>query len=463
MPSFNKPSEHESAILKPVLNKPVASMDKIKTGSIQRRWSLAKAGLMAGARHVGRSAGGWLLPAEQRKVYTQQSLTREAFYFVSELGKLKGGVVKAGQILASWGDAFFPPAVSQALHVLESQTIPLDWLTIQQQLLAELGSVRLQQFTLDPIPIGCASLAQVHRAHRIADGAQLCFKIQYPGVAESIDSDMAMLTQLLYVTNLLPRTRDFDHWLSAVKMLLKQELDYQSELLTTQRFKEYLITQPDYCVPSVYPEYSTTRVLACSFEQGVKLNSHEVLSLSSARRNRIAELCLDLFWQEIWVWGEMQTDPNFGNYLLRMDNVTAKDTLILLDFGAVYRFDERILHIGRQLIICLCQQNRQGVKQALLDLDFLQTDFPNAIFEDLYALLELALEPFKQDSLYTWSSAHLTQRLMAQASKTAFSQYFKVPPKDLLFVGRKIMGAFSLMHTLGANINGYRLLNKYLS
>jgi predicted unusual protein kinase regulating ubiquinone biosynthesis (AarF/ABC1/UbiB family) len=446
---------------------------KLKTGRLDRRWLLAKAGLLAGARHVGTAASSWLLPEQARQTRVQDSLTREAVYFIQEMSKLKGSVVKVGQMMASWGDAFFPTAVTQALHALENQTVMMDWSSIHQQLSHELGVAKLREFTIDPMPIGCASLAQVHRATRLADDAQWCFKVQYPGIAQSIDADMATLTQLLLVTRLLPRTRAFNQWLDAVKAILQQEVDYRQELLATQRFQRYLAHQPAYRVPEVFASYSTARVLACSFEVGVPLNSEAVLNLPQARRDRLGLLCLQLFWQEIWHWGEMQTDPNFGNYLVQLgtelkaglesESDTELDVLVLLDFGAVYRFDPDVLTIGRQLIAALFAQDQAGVTQALLALNFIDAQAPASVIADLYQLMKMAIEPFATDQLYDWSAANLTARLIQQIKNSAFSTHFKVPPKDVLFVGRKIMGAFSLLALLGARVNGYAVLQNYLN
>lgn len=466
---------------------------KLKTGRLDRRWLLAKAGLLAGARHVGTAASSWLLPEQARQTRVQNSLTREAVYFIQEMSKLKGSVVKVGQMMASWGDAFFPTAVTQALHALENQTLMMDWSSIHQQLSHELGVAKLREFTIDPMPIGCASLAQVHRATRLADDAQWCFKVQYPGIAQSIDADMATLTQLLLVTRLLPRTRAFNQWLDAVKAILQQEVDYRQELSATQRFQQYLAHQPAYRVPEVFASYSTARVLACSFEAGVPLNSEAVLSLPQARRDRLGLLCLQLFWQEIWHWGEMQTDPNFGNYLVQLGtgleaglesglgagleagleagpesgleagSDTELDVLVLLDFGAVYRFDPDVLTIGRQLIAALFAQDQAGVAQALLALNFIDAQAPASVVADLYQLMKMAIEPFATDQLYDWSTANLTARLIQQIKNSAFSTHFKVPPKDVLFVGRKIMGAFSLLALLGARVNGYAVLQSYLN
>ncbi len=440
----------------------VPPLSKLKTGRLDRHWSFAKAGLLAGARHAGRTAGSWLLPRDQRQAHRQQSLTREALYFVEELGKLKGSVVKVGQMMALWGEAFLPPVVTQALHTLESQTTAMDWPSIHQQLTQELGSAKMREFSISPSPIGAASLSQVHQATHLVDGASWCFKVQYPGIADSIESDMASLTQCLYLTRLVPRTRDFEQWLDAVKLLLKQEVDYHQELLATLRFKSYLAEKPEYRVPDVFAEYSTTRLLACSFEAGVPLNSDAVLQLSQARRDRLGELCLHLFWQEIWHWGEMQTDPNFGNYLVRLEEATQQDVLVLLDFGAVYRFDAAILATGQQLIRCLFQQDQAGVIQALFDLHFLNAQAPASVVNNLYQLMDLAMEPFRHDQPYDWAAANLTARLLNHVTQSAFSQHFKVPPKDLLFISRKIMGAFSLLATLSARINGRHLLQSYL-
>src|SRR5699024_3342324 len=108
-----------------------------------------------------------------------------------------------GQVMALYGEHFLPEEVTTALHTLEDQTTSLEWPAIERVLKAELGDEKLAQLDIDPDPIGAASLGQVHRAVRRSDGLELVLKIQYPGVADAVDSDLNAVAQILKMARLV--------------------------------------------------------------------------------------------------------------------------------------------------------------------------------------------------------------------------------------------------------------------
>ncbi len=446
------------------------TLDKLKTGAFERRWMLAKAGVLAGSRYAAGAAKSLFLSKDQRQAALSDQLSRQAQFLIKEMGKLKGSVVKIGQLMALWGEHCLPKEVTQALHQLEDKTAHLPWELVRSSLVAELGSDILSVFEFDPKPIGAASFGQVHLAKRKKDGLLLCFKIQYPHVADSIDSDLMTMMQLMRLARIVPASRDFEDWVYGLRDLLHSEIDYELEAKATQRFYERLQHDTRYVVPRVYFEYSSKRVLATRYEQGVGVNSETVKSLSAFRRNRLAEICLDLFWREVFVWGEMQTDPNFGNYFVRLDPEAHQDKLILLDFGAVHVFDSKVLLCGRQLIDSICAQEFEQTCVALRHLNFLHDDVPASVYQDIYALCTLALEPFLSGSnlyqdnqgRYHWSEANLMNRVLKFASRKALSKHFHVPPKEVMFITRKIMGAYTLMVLLQAQLDGTALIQPYL-
>ena len=437
-------------------------LKKLKTGPIERRLSLAKAGVLAGARYARRSASTWLLPEEERLAAKKRNMSDEAAYFVAELGKLKGSVVKVGQTLALWGEAFLPKEVTEALHALDNQTFPMAWPELREQLVSELGANVVARLEIHSDPLGCASLAQVHLAKAPDIESQLCLKIQYPGVSDSIDSDLAAIAYWLQLTRLVPASKSLESWLSVIREMLHNEVDYERELAATQRFVEYLAEDTNYVVPKPYPELCSPRVLASQYQAGVRLNDPTVLALSQTRRNRLGLLCIDLFWKEVMQWGELQTDPNLGNYLVKLQP-DEQDQLVLLDFGAIYCLSPSLMRVGKQLIVGAVEQDREAVKQALLDLDFLSEAAPEPVFEALYQLVELALEPFLTAAPYDWGQSDIVNRIARHVTNAAFSRHFKMPPKELVFVSRKILGAYTILCLLNAILPGKDILQPYLS
>jgi len=448
---------------------------RIKTGALERRFSMARAGFMASARFALQSAGNLLNSGDEREARQKEILSEQAQYLVKELGKLKGSVVKVGQMMALLGEHFLPAEVTAALHTLESETTALEWSTMSRHLRSEIGE-RMDELDIDPEPLGAASLGQVHKARRKSDGRELALKIQYPGVAAAIDSDLQALVQLLELTRLVPITEEFNQWLDEVHSMLRREVNYHLELETTRHFGEILRDDPRYRVPDVYPEYSTGNVLCTSFEQGVGVSDPKVLALPQERRNHIGKAIMDICCKEVFVWSKMQTDPNFGNYLIQIaDSAGHSDRIVLLDFGAFRDFDERVLGPGKEMIRASYFRDRARLLKALQDLQFLHENVPDKVLNQFVELCFMAVEVLADPDVhpmpdyvlnekkqYLWGKSDLPDRVIAQASKSALSVHFDVPPKEFIFLARKLLGAYTFLHVIRAEVRGDEILRPYL-
>lgn len=450
-------------------------VDRIKTGALERRFSLARAGMMASARFALQSAGNLFNSGERRQERQREILSEQAQYLVKELGKLKGSVVKVGQMMALLGEHFLPAEVTAALHTLESDTTALAWPAMERHLRSELGA-KLDELEVETEPLGAASLGQVHRARRKSDGLQLALKIQYPGVAAAIDSDLQALVQLLKVTRLVPITEEFNAWLDEVHAMLNREVNYHLELETTRHFGEILRDDPRFRVPDVFPEYSTGNVLATSFEHGLGVSDPRVLALPQERRNAIGKAIMDICCQEVFVWSKMQTDPNFGNYLIRLATGPADhDRIVLLDFGAFRDFDENVLGPGKEMIRASYFRDRERLLRAMHDLNFLHRDVPDKVLDQFVELCFMAVEVLADPDVhpmpayvlnarkeYLWGKSDLPDRVIAQATKSALSVHFDVPPKEFIFLARKLLGAYTFLHVIRAEVRGDTILRPYL-
>lgn len=317
----------------------------------------------------------------------------QANYLAEELGKLKGSVVKIGQMLAIYGEHILPPEITRALQTLNDDTATLSWPTMQQTLQQLLGE-KLHELDVDKVPIGTASLAQVHRATVIATGEQVVLKIQYPGVADAINSDLALFKQLLRVSNIVPQTRSLDAWFEEIRDLLHHEVDYEAEAATTERFYDRLSNDPRYIIPKINRTYSKKRLLCMSYEPGITVVSEALQLLPHERRNAIGQAAIEIMMQEIFVWGEMQTDPNFGNYLVRVsENEGDIDKLVLLDFGAIRQFDNNLLTIAHGLLKAGSRHDHQAMMLAMTGYDFFDS-MSDKVRSDMASLFLLATEPF---------------------------------------------------------------------
>lgn len=450
-------------------------LDQLKTSAFDRRFSIAKASFVAGTRWATANASSMFANDENKSKKRKQAMSDQANYLVQEIGKLKGSIVKIGQMMALYGEHFLPEEITQALHTLNNNTVALSWPAIKAQLRSELGA-KLDDLTVDHEPLGTASLAQVHRAVRKSDGQEIVLKVQYPGVAEAIDSDMSLFKNMLKLTRMVPQTREFDEWFDEVREMMHREVDYHMEAATTKRFYDRLHDDGRYIVPQVIDEYSTNRVLCMTFERGVPINSPVMLSLPQARRDKLGEASLEVAIREIFEWGEMQTDPNFGNYLVRLGNgKDIQDQIVLLDFGAIRQFDQNLLKVARGLIVAGYQHDLNQMISAMQGYSFFD-QMPDSVKPGMAKVFMLATESFSSpqnnpdlppdvmdaDGKYNWRKSQLHGRVIKQAGESMASRYFSVPPKEFMFISRKFIGAYTFMTVIDAHTNMRKILEAHL-
>jgi len=454
------------------------SVSRIKTGSFERRLTLTRAGLFAGTRMASHMATNWFSSREKRDERHRAMLSNQAEFLVDELGKLKGSVVKIGQVMALYGEHFLPEEVTEALHTLEDQTTSLEWVAIERVLKDELGAERLAQLEVDPEPIGAASLGQVHRARRRSDGLELVLKVQYPGVADAVDSDLNAVAQLLKIARLVSFGPEFNDWLEEVREMMHREVDYRLEARTTEKFRNMLTADPRFVVPRVLQEFSTAHVIASTYEHGHSVSSKAVRELPLQRRSELGKAALELFFRELFVWGEIQTDPNFGNYRIRIAGEQGADPgydqIVLLDFGAVQSYSSAFLDPVIQMIRASYEGDLPAVIDGGVTLRFMSRDWPDDVLDKFGSVCMSVLEPLSQDSSqwpeyavndqgeYRWKQSDLPSRVARQAARSAISRYFRVPPKEFVFLNRKLIGVYTFIAVLNAEFNGEELLRAYL-
>ncbi len=454
--------------------KPSKGLSKLKTSSTQRRLSLAKASMTVGGRWASNAAGGLFKSKEDKQERNDKFILEQAEYLVKEIGELKGSLVKIGQMAALYGDHFFPPEVSEALHKLDNQTNPIDFSELWPFIKSELGPA-YKDFEVDEMPIGTASLAQVHKARIKSTGEEVVLKVQYPGVAEAVDSDLAVFKGLLKMTNLLPQTKAFDEWFNELANMMHQEVNYLTEADSTRRFAGYVEGDPRYAVPKIYTRYSSEKLMVMSYEPGVSIKAPSVKALSQDRRDRLGEGLLEIMFQELFVWGEMQTDPNFGNYLIRISEADDQpDQIVMLDFGAIRAFDADLLKVAQNLIMAGYARDHDQMIAAMSDLPFFD-DMPDEVKTNMAGLFLTATEPFaklsaypeldgdvvEEGSRYRWSTSKLHSRLSDSSRAAVVSKYFSVPPKEVMFISRKFIGVYTFETVLDARTMAYEWLKDH--
>jgi len=448
-------------------------MKEIKRGGLRRRFAVGAAGARSGLGLLSSQATGLLLTKKEQKAHKEKALEREANRFVAELGELKGAYVKIGQMLALYGEHILPQAVTRALHRLESQTSPLDWSAIETELQSSLDEGKLAQLDIDSTPFAAASLSQVHLAKMPDVHENVCVKIQYPNVADTIDDDFKSVVSMLTLTRWIKSVRQFDSLMRELKAYLVKEIDYQRELNTAQRITAYLAQDQRYLVPHYHTDLCCPTVLTMQFVEGYDVTHACVQSLNQQRRNHLALAMLELFFKEMFDWQLMQTDPNFGNYRIVIDEDGENDRLALLDFGAVHELSDGFSASLKKTILAAQDENTGETIAGLVELKCLREHDSDNVKLSFAQFCSYLLEPFKRDlsqapehartaeGLYDWYASGLLKRAGKLGSESVLVNGFAIPPAEFMLMVRKLTGVFTFVSALRAELDCADLLDRY--
>ena len=444
-------------------------MKQIKKGGLRRRFAIGAAGARSGLGLLSSRTTSLLLPKDKKQAHNERALEREALRFVKELGELKGAYVKIGQMLALYGEHILPKPVTNALHTLEAQTTPLEWSAISQQLGDEFVNIEIEEAAF-----AAASLAQVHKASSTTQGRPLCLKVQYPGVADAIEDDFRNVIQMLTLTRWVKSSRQLEGLTKELKKFLLTEVDYAYELNTAQQVAKLLKGDDRFMVPRYYPDLCTSSVLTMDYVNGVDVMHTSVQGLNQERRNNLALAMLDLFFKEAFEWGLMQTDPNFGNYRILIDEDGEQDRIALLDFGAVHPLPPSFTHSLKTTILASYLGDSEAAVAGLIGLHCLKESDSDAVKESFVKFCAYIIEPFAKDSadwpkkaiidghLYDWRASGLLKRAGKYGSKQMMVKGFVIPPPEFMLIARKLTGVFTFVSALGAKINSSELLDRYI-
>ncbi len=378
------------------------------------------------------------------------------------MGEMKGSMMKAGQLLGLVGEHFFPKEVNAILRTLNAQSDPVAWPVIEKALVRRLGRERMAKLVIDEDPWAAASLGQVHRANVLATDQKICIKIQYPGVAKAIEGDLRNLRVILKFMGALPIKIDDGPIFAEVRTMLRREVDYVQEKESTREYSALVAGDPRFLVPEVIDEYSGPRILATTWIDSVEIEDVAVKSMTESRRKALAQSFLELFLAEFFSWNLVQTDPHFGNYRVRLGSGDEPDRLVLLDFGAVRRFPPSFVRRYAQMVRAALDGDEAAMAAAGKDIGILPRNASASMTRIFVELCNLVIEPFNH-GVYDWGKSDLPQRATRMGVKLVVDERLPSPPRELLFLDRKLGGVFIFLSHLGARIDGRPLLEKAIS
>ncbi|GEO81160.1 ABC1 kinase family protein [Pararhodospirillum oryzae] len=385
-----------------------------------------------------------LTPANARKVADQ-------------LAHLRGAAMKVGQLISMDAGDILPPELAEIMARLRADAYYMPRGQLRRVLRDNWGEAWRDHFeTFLLQPIAAASIGQVHRA-RTVDGRELAIKVQYPGVRRSIDSDVNNVAALMRYSGALPRQLDIKPMLDEAKRQLHEEADYEREGRYLSRFATLLADAPDFVVPALYPDLTTSNILAMDFVDGVDIET--LTHAPQATRDRVMTLLIGLVFRELFEFQVMQTDPNFANY--RYQPQTGK--VVLLDFGASREFGPEMADQFRRLIRAGLDGGREAVRQAIRDIGFFADDTSPRHQRLMVDMFEMSMEPLKRPGLFDFAHNDLAMRMReAGMALGADRDFWHIPPMDTLFMQRKFGGFYMLATRLKARVDLHAIIAPYL-
>jgi predicted unusual protein kinase regulating ubiquinone biosynthesis (AarF/ABC1/UbiB family) len=361
--------------------------------------------------------------------------------------------MKIGQLVSLQGEDILPPEFAQALAVLRGQATPMPREQVRRVLGREYGRGWERRFSkFDWEPIAAASIGQVHRASA-ANGRDLALKIQYPGVARSIASDVDNVAALLRLFNLLPLDLDVSGLAAEAKQQLAQEADYVSEGRFLERYARLVAGEPALLVPRVHWDLTTARVMAMDFVEGEPLES--LAAAPQARRDAVGALLERLMFRELFEFRVMQTDPNFANYLVQ----PASGRVALLDFGATKRFSAAFVANYARITRAAIAGDRDAVAREAVGIGYAAADDSPERLEAVVDVVLLICEPLRHKGRYDFPNSNLPARVRDLGYDLAFRRgLLRGPPPETIFLHRKLVGSFLLLARIGARVDARALV-----
>lgn len=425
----------------------VSKTAPVPTGRIPRLWQL---GLAAGGLAASAAAHGLgdLLRGERPDLLALSPA--DGRRLAERLSRMRGAAMKIGQLLSMNGKDLLPPEFVELLAPLRQAAHVMPFGQIVGVLEREYGrdwNKRFRRFEFTPV--AAASIGQVHRAET-RDGRRLAIKVQYPGVKESIDSDIDNLSALVRLFGLGPAGIELTPLLEEARRQLHREADYGAEAASMETYGALIGVDPVLQVPAVQPDFCTPSLLAMDFADGVPIDRLASEPQTRAVRDLVATALSRLMLRELFEFGLVQTDPNFANYLY--DERDGR--ILLLDFGAARPVRASLAERYRTLARAAIDLDRNRVREAAVAIGFLGADDTPTHMEGLVDLILLAAEPLRHRGDYDFGASDLFLRANDLGQDLVFRRGFKrTPPTETAFLHRKFVGSFMLCARLRARIN----------
>jgi predicted unusual protein kinase regulating ubiquinone biosynthesis (AarF/ABC1/UbiB family) len=344
--------------------------DKIPKGRLRRSAKLGSALGAQATRYAGTKAVNVARSDERAEERLEARHLETALRMASVLGEMKGAAMKMGQLASFVDTEFLPPEYAELyqeqLAKLRTSAPAMPWEKVRKVLDEEyLGEPLDELFAeIEPEAFAAASIGQVHRG-TLHDGRPVAVKIQYPGVAEALESDLRNAGMIMRLARAFAPGLDAKAVAEELRQRVMEELDYEYEAQSQRAFARAYRGHPFIYVPDVLTRLSRRRVLVTEFVDG--LGFEEVKQLPQEDRDRFGEIVFRFSFGSIYHLQQFNADPHPGNYLLMPDGRVA-----FLDYGMTKRLDREQIELEQRAVDAAARRDPEALRQALHDLGFVK-------------------------------------------------------------------------------------------
>ena len=372
---------------------------------------------------------------------------------VDTLKNLRGAAMKFGQLLSLDETVILSPDLAAIFAQLQSSGYSMTPSQLKKVLNHNWGDDWLKHFKyFDVRPFAAASIGQVHKA-TLKSGEVVAIKVQFPGVKQSIDSDLATLKFIMKTSGMLPENFPLEHYLSQCGDLLKRETNYELEAENINLFSAFLNGSKVIHVPKVYNKLSTDQTLTMSFLEGRELSN--IMEFDQSARDEISLNLIELLFNEIFNFKMVQTDPNLANFLLTRGG----KSICILDFGACCRVSEDTYRLYKELLSVALSLDLNCIKSFLQEKYFIPQETSMAGTKFLENIISVTINELSKDETFDFQKSKVFQLIVQEN----LNLYFDLIPSsvlgsDFIFIQRKIFGLILFFRSIGTKLPLLKIL-----
>lgn len=422
--------------------------EKIPVTKVQRASKFVATGAKIGSNYLKHYA----------KKLVNSNTTREELHddnardIYNSLSELKGSALKVAQML-SMDKSLLPQAYQQQFAMAQYSAPPLSYPLVVKIFRQYFGKAPEEVFdSFSRQAVNAASMGQVHQA--MLGGKKLAVKIQYPGIGDSVKSDLAMVKPIALAMFRL-NAAEYDEFIEEVEMRMMEETDYALELKRSIELSTSTAHLEELVFPKYYPEYSTPKILVMDWLDGKPLGDLRPGELTRDERLRLGQALWDFYHYQIHVLRKVHADPHPGNFIITRDH-----KLGIIDFGCVKVIPPDFYDVYFQLLDPSLLDDEPRKIWVFEQLRFVYADDTPAdrkFFISVFTrLLELLTRPFRNDH-FDFSDKQYFDEMFSFGQDISSMKEFRQSKKprgvrDAVYINRSYFGLYTILHDLQAEV-----------